>query len=94
MTAYACHVRADGLPADPWMRVHARLGARIVAVCPVSMTIAGTVAQWRTWTGQPLRESGAVEVPDALAPVHVSVEHGHAVYVEQNVWMHHRLTPG
>jgi GNAT superfamily N-acetyltransferase len=88
---YARRVRADGLPADPWLRVHARLGGRIVRVCPVSMTIPGTLDEWRAWTGLPFDESGDVEVPQALCPVHVDVEAGHAVYVEPNVWMHHDL---
>ena len=88
---YAHAVRDDGLPVDPWMRVHVRLGARVVKVCPVSMTVAGTLAQWRSWSGLPLDRSGDVEVPGALAPVHVDVEAGSAVYVEPNVWMHHDL---
>nr|WP_232328269.1 N-acetyltransferase [Kibdelosporangium sp. MJ126-NF4]CEL19796.1 hypothetical protein [Kibdelosporangium sp. MJ126-NF4]CTQ97021.1 hypothetical protein [Kibdelosporangium sp. MJ126-NF4] len=92
MTEYAARTRADGLPADPWIRTHARLGGRVVAVCPLSMTITGTLAQWRNWTGLPLTRSGPVTVPGTLAPVHVSVEHDHAVYVEANVWMHHRIT--
>jgi hypothetical protein len=32
--------RADGLPEDPWLRVHTGAGGRVVAVCPTSMTIA------------------------------------------------------
>jgi GNAT superfamily N-acetyltransferase len=88
---YAVRLRDDGLPADPWLRVHARLGATILRVCPVSMTIPGTLAQWRTWTGLPFDRSGPVVVPGALVPVQVDVEHDYAVYVEPNVWMHHRL---
>jgi hypothetical protein len=57
----------------------------------MSMIAPGTVAQWRDWTGLALGASGPIEVDGALAPVHVSVEHDHAVYVEPNVWMHHRL---
>ncbi|MEJ5945218.1 hypothetical protein WDZ17_07895 [Pseudokineococcus basanitobsidens] len=83
--------RPDGLPEDPWLRVHVRAGARVVGVCPASMTVPGTLAQWRSWTGLPLDASGDVAVPGALAPLHVSVEHDHAVYVEPNVWVHHRL---
>ena len=41
MEAYARRVRADGLPADPWLRVHVRAGGVIVQVAPVSMVIAG-----------------------------------------------------
>jgi len=91
ITEYAERVRSDGLPADPWLRVHARLGGRSVRVCPVSMTIPGTLDEWRAWTGLPFDRSGRVEVPHALCPVHVDVEAGHAVYVEPNVWVHHDL---
>jgi len=91
MAAYLARFRPDGLPEDPWVRTHVRLGARFVKICPVSMTIPGTLAQWREWTGLPMTESGPVVVPGGLVPVHVAVEHDHAVYVEPNVWMHHRL---
>jgi GNAT superfamily N-acetyltransferase len=93
MAEYVARVRDDGLPADPWLRVHARRGGRVVAVCPLSMTVPGTLAQWREWSGLPLTASGAVEVPGALVPVHVSVENDHAVYVEPNVWVHHPVAP-
>lgn len=92
MLDYVRRTRDDGLPADGWLRVHARLGARIVEVCPLSMTIPGTLAQWREWTGVPLTCSGPCDIAGALIPVHVSVEHDHAVYVEPNVWMHHQLS--
>ncbi len=91
---YARRARADGLPEDPWLRVHARAGGRIVEVAPASMTVPGTLAQWREWTGLPFDLDGPVEVPGALAPVHVDTANDHAVYVEPNVWVHHDLTPG
>lgn len=91
MVEYVARLRADGLPVDPWLRTHTRLGARIVKVCPTSMTITGTLRQWRLWTGLSLESSGDIDVPGTLLPVHVCVEHDHAVYVEPNVWMHHRL---
>ncbi len=89
MQTYVERTRDDGLPADPWLRVHARMGGRIVKVCPTAMTISGTLAEWRSWTGLPFDRSGPALVPGALAPVHVSVEHDHAVYVEPNVWVEH-----
>ncbi len=91
MAEYVFRVRDDGLPVDPWLRAHVRLGAEIVKICPASMTIPGSLEQWRTWTGLPLDTSGPVEVPGAVVPVHVSVENDYAVYVEPNVWMHHRV---
>jgi hypothetical protein len=30
-------------------------------------------------------------VPGALRPIHVSLEQDHAVYVEPNIWLHHRV---
>jgi hypothetical protein len=92
MTEYVQRIRADGLPYDPWLRVHVRLGGTIGAVCPLAMTIPGTLAQWRQWTGLPFDRSGPLDIEFALTPVHVSVEHDHAVYVEPNVWVHHHLT--
>lgn len=93
MAEYVARVRADGLPVDPWLRTHVRLGARVVAVCPVSMTVAAPLVDWRAWTGLPLARTGPVDVPGALTPVHVSVEQDVAVYVEPNVWVHARLSP-
>jgi GNAT superfamily N-acetyltransferase len=88
---YVARRRPDGLSADPWLRVHERLGAHIVKIAPMSMTISGTLAGWRDWTGLPFDVSGDVVVPGALVPIHVSAEHDHAVYVEPNVWMQHQL---
>ena len=36
---YAGWVRDDGLPYDPWMRVHARLGATVIRPAPESFLI-------------------------------------------------------
>lgn len=91
MDEYVALRRPDGLPLDPWLRVHVRLGGEVLAVCPTAMTITGTIDEWREWTGLPLDRTGPTLVPGALIPVHVDVEHGHAVYVEPNVWVRHRL---
>lgn len=91
MQEYAARVRADGLPEDPWLRLHVRAGGTIEKVCPRAMTISGTLTEWRTWTGLPFDTTGDVEVPFALNPVHASLEHDHAVYVEPGVWVHHPL---
>lgn len=89
MASYAARTREDGLPEDPWLRLHVRAGGRIVGVCPTSMTIAGTLAQWRGWTGHPFDGGGPIEVEGTLAPVHVDSANDHAVYVEPNVWVAH-----
>ncbi len=94
MAEYVTWRREDGLPYDPWLRVHVRAGGRIVKACPASMVIPGSLAQWRSWTGLPFDRSGPVDVPGALTPVQVSVEHDHAVYVEPNVWVRHGTSAG
>ncbi|MEB8340982.1 GNAT family protein [Streptomyces endophyticus] len=89
---YAFRVReSDGLPHDPWLRVHVRAGGVIEKVAPVSMVVAGSLEEWREWTGLPFEEEGPVEVPAALVPVRCEPEHGYAVYVEPNVWVRHTL---
>jgi len=87
---YAARRRPDGLPEDPWMRLHVRAGGEIIGVCPTAMAIPGTLDQWREWTGLPFDTSGDVDVPGALSLVHVDVDQNHAVYIEPNVWIRHR----
>lgn len=84
---YAVWQRDDGMPFDPWMRVHARMGATIVRAEPRSMEIEASVAEWQTWTGLELPTDGAYVFPQGLAPVHV--ENGIGIYWEPNVWMLH-----
>ena len=86
---YVALTREDGLPQDPWVRAHVRLGANIVKVAPCSMVVAGTLAEWSRWTGLDFERDGDIIVPGALAPIHVSRGQNHAVYIEPNLWMHH-----
>ncbi|MET9669832.1 N-acetyltransferase [Streptomyces sp. NPDC006475] len=89
---YAHRTRPDdGLPYDPWLRVHVRAGGVIDSVAPASMAVSGSLAQWRTWTGLPFDTAGPVEVPGALVPVHCESDRGYAVYVEPNVWVRHSV---
>ena len=86
---YAAWTRADGLPFDPWLRVHSRLGAELLEVCPASMTVEGSSGEWEEWTGMAFPEDGEYVVPGALVPVGVRGQRG--LYVEPNVWMRHRV---
>ncbi|MER5744986.1 N-acetyltransferase [Streptomyces sp. NPDC002225] len=93
MADYLRRRRDDGLPADPWVRVHVKAGGTVEKVAPASMTVAGSLAEWRRWTGLPFDRDGAVDVPGALAPVHCDTARDHAVYVEPNVWIRHATGP-
>ena len=88
---YAAWLRPDGLPFDPWLRVHARAGGRIVRASPESMTISASIAQWQEWTGLEFPVSGPLVIPFAAAPVMVDLEGDLVTYHDPNVWMVHAL---
>jgi hypothetical protein len=89
---YATWTRPDGLPFDSWIRLHVRLGGRIVRAAPRSMVVRGTVADWETWTGLSFPDSGPYIVPTATSPVTIDRERDEGVYHDQNVWVVHDLT--
>ena len=94
LTSMARYVRwrgPVGAPVDPWLRVHWRLGARILRVAPRSMIIEGRVGDWERWTGIRFPESGRYVVPGALAPVTIDRRRNLGRYVEPNVWMLHTV---
>jgi GNAT superfamily N-acetyltransferase len=86
---YARWTREDGLPFDPWIRAHHRLGGRILHPEPHSLRVTGTVAEWEAWTRLRFPESGAYVFPAGLAPLEVDVEADRGEYWEPNVWMRH-----
>jgi GNAT superfamily N-acetyltransferase len=83
--------RPDGLPFDPWVRVHARLGATILRPEPESMWISAPVADWEEWTGMLFPEPGTYTFPAGLAPLTVLPD-GTGEYWEPNIWMLHELS--
>lgn len=86
---YARWNRDDGLPFDPWMRVHARMGATILRAEPRSMQIIAPVRDWERWTGMRFPRPGEYVFPAGLAPLKVTGETGE--YWEPNVWMRHEV---
>jgi GNAT superfamily N-acetyltransferase len=81
--------REDGLPYDPWLRTHERVGAEVLDLAPRSSTITASREEWEEWTGLQFPEDGDYVVPGALVPVRF--ENGVGTYVEPNVWMKHPL---
>jgi hypothetical protein len=90
---YATWTREDGLPFDPWIRIHVRLGGEILAPVPRSLRITGTVEEWERWSGMRFPESGEYLPPGALAPLLIDLPGDLGEYYEPNVWMRHGVSP-
>ena len=86
---YAFWARDDGLPFDPWLRVHVRMDATTLRPEPHSMQITGTVDEWTEWTGMEFPADGDYVFPEGLAPL--EMRDGTGRYWEPNVWMLHRV---
>lgn len=79
----------DGRHFDPWIRIHERIGGRIVAPAPDSMTIEAPVGDWEDWTAMLFPADGEYVFPGGLAPL--VVRDGVGRHVEPNVWLVHDL---
>jgi GNAT superfamily N-acetyltransferase len=88
---YARWTRADGEPFDAWVRLHTRLGGRIVRGAPESMTMRGSVAEWEAWTGMSFPESGPYVISFAIDTVAIDRESDIGVYHDPNIWIVHDL---
>lgn len=91
MDDYITWKREDGLPFDAWLRVHVRLGGKVIKTCDESKVIRGTPAEWEEWTDLKFPQSGQYIIPDALNPIEMNIEENDGIYIEPNVWMAHRI---
>ena len=88
---YVTWTNDQGLPFDAWLRVHVRLGGRILKPCHEAMIIRGAREEWEAWTGLKFPQSGQYYVPGALNPMEMNVEKDEGIYIEPNVWMVHNI---
>jgi hypothetical protein len=91
MERYMGWRRDDGLPFDPWIRVHERAGGEILGCAPAAMRVTGSVTEWEGWTGTTLPETGAYVVPGALVPIEIDREQDVGRYLEPACWIRHRV---
>ncbi|MBA2285821.1 MAG: GNAT family N-acetyltransferase [Ktedonobacteraceae bacterium] len=94
MEEYAQWQREDGTPFDPWLRIHCRLGASIIAMAPLSMVITESVTRWEEWTGMSFPESGTYIVPGALTPILIDRAQNMGRYEEPNIWIQYANVSG
>jgi hypothetical protein len=91
MERYIRWRRDDGLPFDPWVRVHKRVGGEILGAAPEAMRIIGAVSDWEGWTSMAFPETGRYVVPGALVPVEIDRERDLGDYREPACWVRHPL---
>jgi len=88
---YITWKREDGLPFDPWLRVHVKCGGKIIKSCHKAMYIPGTIKEWEAWTGLTFLQSGQFIIDGALNPININIEANIGEYTEPNVWVVYRI---
>jgi len=86
---YASWVRDDGLPFDPWVRLHVRAGGRVIALAPNAQTMVGSVKEWEEWARMPLPATGRYVIPDGMSVLHIDTAADVGTYTEPNIWIRH-----
>ncbi|NSW91918.1 MAG: GNAT family N-acetyltransferase [Firmicutes bacterium] len=86
---YSKWIREDGLPFDPWLRVHKKLGGEVFKTSDVSMVIKGTIKEWEEWTKMKIYESGKYIFEGALNPVDIDIERNIGIYTDPCIWVKH-----
>lgn len=81
---------ADGRHADPWIRTHERLGARIIGHSERSMDVSGTHAQWEAWLGYPLPQHTRCLIPGSTG--WLELWGGMGRLSEDSIWMLHPIS--
>lgn len=89
MERYVTWQRKDGVPLDPWIRVHWRLGAEPLSIAPNTLTVEGSIADWESWADMTVYGSGLYLIPGALQPVKMDCESDVGKYEYPNYWMKH-----
>ena len=89
MDKYILWKRKDAKLFDPWLRVHKKLGGKIIKVCAKAMKISGTISDWEKWTGMKFPGDGEYIIKGALNPVKFIKGKGN--YIEPNVWVKHNF---
>lgn len=85
---YAVQRLPDGRHFDPWVRVHERIGGRIVAVCEQSANFVGDREDWEGWLGMRLPDEGRV-LPAPAAIDFLDLFQGVGILTEPSIWIVH-----
>lgn len=81
----------DGRHFDPWLRVHERIGGRIIASCSPSMQVTAPINDWERWLGEPLPLTGRLLITGAIG--YLELDEGLGTLTEDSVWVLHPTGP-
>lgn len=91
MGDYLSKFMQNGLPFDPWVRTHVKLGAKFLTLAHRSMVVTGRVKDWEKWTGRTFKRSGKFVVEGGLVPVTIDRRKDLGTYEEPNIWVRYEL---
>jgi len=81
----------DGLPFDPWLRVHKILGGEVFKTANESMLITGSVKEWESWTGVKILGNGNYIFDGALNPVAIDYDNDVGKYTDPCIWVRYEV---
>lgn len=88
-------VRDNGqvLPFDPWLRLHVKLGGRLIKPCFRSIRIRQPISVWRDWLeiDEIPVNSGRLTIPDADSLLEIDETAGIGYYSASGVWAIHNV---
>jgi len=84
---YAYWKKEDGSAFDPWLRVHDKLGGKILKTSEISMVITGKVKEWEEWSNTKIPESGKYIIEGALSPLEINYDQDIGIYYDPCIWI-------
>ena len=84
--AYAALRLPDMRHFDPWIRVHERIGGRIIGSCPISATFRAPRSDWERWFGVRLPSSGSI-VLEGAGELELAFDTG--LLIQESIWILH-----
>lgn len=88
---YSTWTREDGLPFDPWLRVHKRLGGKVFKSADTSIIIKGSIKDWEKWTKMRIFNSGKYVVEGALNPIEIDFGNDVGHYTDPCIWVRYEM---
>ncbi|KAB8028092.1 non-ribosomal peptide synthetase [Fluviispira multicolorata] len=81
--------REDGQLLDNWLRMHERIGGKILKIDLKSQYIKAKISDWESWTNTPIMNSGLVHLPETLQAAEVDFSDDSVTYYDPAVWVEH-----